>query len=50
MESELVVSSEQSREQTYSSPPSRLTMKRRSPKCTSAPGTQSPAMMAVGAP
>jgi len=46
MELELVVSTEQPGEQTRSSPPSRLMMKRKSPKCMSAPGTQSSAMMA----
>jgi len=47
MKLELVVSTEQPGEQTRSSPPSRLMMKRKSPKCMSAPGTQSSAMMAV---
>ena len=45
--SEPTMSMEQSEEQMCSRPPSRLTMKHRSPKCTSAPGTQSPAMMAI---
>ena len=45
--SEPMMSMEQSEEQMCSRPPSRLTMKHRSPKCTSAPGTQSPVMMAI---